>query len=382
MKAGRNVCIVLTVLFAFTCQAGWTADEKPLRTSQTLQARQAPDETERALLHLEAKVGQTLIDDRALIKDLHARLDRIAATVIDLHKLLVAMPAGGPCKPVTAVCPAVAAPTGATGGGLLEDLGDLPSLPVAAGAGVLVLLGLLWQRRRKTAAQVGDEGAALIRSPVAPAANVAPAKATTAVAITKPDAQAPGSPAPTVTESAMPVATAASSPLTGTSPAIPFDAAAGQRPAGENGGEADLSLELADVMLSMGLTDGAAQTLADHIRTHPRQALYHWLKLLDIYKHSGMKAEFESAARELQQHFNMTPPDWNAPPSDSALRAPGLESYAHISSRVQELWPRPSCAEYLSRLLEDNRGGTRSGFPQPIIEEILLLIAILRDLGG
>jgi hypothetical protein len=42
------------------------------------------------------------------------------------------------------------------------------------------------------------------------------------------------------------------------------------------------------------------------------------------------------------------------------------------------LWPRRSCAQYLSRLIEDNRGGTRSGFPQPVVEEILFLLDLLR----
>ena len=75
----------------------------------------------------------------------------------------------------------------------------------------------------------------------------------------------------------------------------------------------------------------------------------------------------------------MAPPDWD--PAGTDTKSPDLESYAHIISRVQELWPRRSCAEYLNRLLEDNRGGTRSGFPQPVVEEILLLVALLKDLG-
>jgi hypothetical protein len=142
--------------------------------------------------------------------------------------------------------------------------------------------------------------------------------------------------------------------------------------------DADLAIELADVMLSMGLASGAAQTLEEHIRQHPREALVHWLKLLEVYRHSGQQADYETAAKELQQHFNIAAPDWEMI-ADPAIKAPSLEYYLHISHRVQELWPRKSCTEYLTRLLEDNRGGTRAGFPQPVIEEILLLLAILRS---
>jgi hypothetical protein len=138
-------------------------------------------------------------------------------------------------------------------------------------------------------------------------------------------------------------------------------------------------LELAELMLSMRLTGSAAQTLENHIRAHPRQALIHWLKLLEVYRRSGQQKDFEASALQLQQHFNIAPPDWqpDAEPVP-ALRLPSLENYVHISSRIQELWPRRSCAEYLGRLLEDNRGGTRTGFPQNVAEEILFLLTLLR----
>lgn len=150
-----------------------------------------------------------------------------------------------------------------------------------------------------------------------------------------------------------------------------------QEPVDDSVSNADLAIELADVMLSMGLASGAAQTLEEHIRQHPRQALVHWLKLLDVYRRSGQQTDYEAAAKELQQHFNIAAPDWQAV-MDPAIRAPSLEHYLHISHRIQELWPRKSCTEYLTRLLEDNRGGTRTGFPQQVIEEILVLLAILR----
>lgn len=138
----------------------------------------------------------------------------------------------------------------------------------------------------------------------------------------------------------------------------------------------DPTLELAEIMLSMGLAQGAAQTLVEYSEAHPRQALYHWLKLLDIYRHGGHREDFQDTAEKLRQHFNIQAEDWARA---SAGDAPTLESFPRVSQRVQQLWSQPQeCAAYLRHLLEDNREGSRAGFPRPVAEEILLLIEILK----
>jgi hypothetical protein len=148
-------------------------------------------------------------------------------------------------------------------------------------------------------------------------------------------------------------------------PAMP--ASAPQKPAIEPG--TDQSLELAEIMVSMGLAQGAADALSERIRSDPRRALYHWLKLLDVYRRSDMKEEFERTAQELRQSFNVQPEDWTVQGSGSI----SLEDYPHLAAQLQQLWPTPACAGFLQGLLEDNRGGTRHGFPQSVAEEILLL---------
>lgn len=139
--------------------------------------------------------------------------------------------------------------------------------------------------------------------------------------------------------------------------------------------QADQALELAEIMLSMGLGHGAAQTLAEQIRNEPKQALRYWLRLLAIYRKNGQQEEFARSAEELRQHFNVKPEDWHEQPD--ALRS--LEDYPHIATRLTELWGRPACLVYLHNLLADNRGGSRSGFPQSVAEELLLLATMLRD---
>lgn len=137
------------------------------------------------------------------------------------------------------------------------------------------------------------------------------------------------------------------------------------------------TLQLAEIMLSMGLEQGAAQALIEYIETHPRHAVYHWLKLLGIYRSRGLKKEFAETAEKLRTHFNIQAEEWGAPAEN---KAPGLENFSRVSEHVQKIWSQPKeCIGYLQHLLEDNREGARAGFPQSVAEEILFLIEILRQ---
>ena len=149
------------------------------------------------------------------------------------------------------------------------------------------------------------------------------------------------------------------------------------QPSGKPNPQGDQAIELAEIMLSMGLGRGAAQTLAEQIRHEPKQALRQWLKLLEIYRQNGQQDEFERSAEELRQHFNVEPEDWQTRPE--AYRS--IADYPHIAARLSELWGKPSCLNYLGNLLDDNRGGARAGFPQTVAEELLLLTAMLSAEG-
>jgi hypothetical protein len=135
---------------------------------------------------------------------------------------------------------------------------------------------------------------------------------------------------------------------------------------------ADQSLELAEIMVSMGLAQGAADALNERIRNNPRRALFQWLKLLEVYRRAQMQDDFERAAKELRQAFNVQPAGWVAGPGSISI-----EDFPHLADRLLQLWPTPECTAFLNGLLEDNRGGTRNGLPQSVAEEILLLEQIL-----
>jgi hypothetical protein len=122
---------------------------------------------------------------------------------------------------------------------------------------------------------------------------------------------------------------------------------------------------------SIGSPQGGAFAAA-----HPREALEPWLKLLDLYRQTGARGEFETMARRLNSNFNVRVPGW-----DQSLAGPGqdgdtIEAYPHVIKTLERLWHREACRNYLGALLVDTRGGTRVGFSKAAMDEILLLVAI------
>ncbi len=153
--------------------------------------------------------------------------------------------------------------------------------------------------------------------------------------------------------------------------------------------EMDHALDLAEVMLSYGRTTGAMQTLKDYLHGHPTVSVRPWLKMLGLYRQTGMREDFEQAAETVHRYFNVKVPGWDEGVSEVPLRSffgedegieiLGLEQLPHILAKIQATWPGISCGEYLRHLLVDNRDGGRMGFPVSVVAEILLLEDILDD---
>jgi hypothetical protein len=145
----------------------------------------------------------------------------------------------------------------------------------------------------------------------------------------------------------------------------------------------DPVMELAEIMLSFGRLQGAAQTLQEYIEANPKEALQPWFKLLDVYRVGDMRAEFDVLAQKLNRNFNVELQHWDteAPAArvapDQEAKALSLEEIPHICEQVVARWGKLECIDYLHQLLRDNRGGQRSGFTLPVVQEILLLIDIL-----
>ncbi|GHU13800.1 hypothetical protein AGMMS50225_24450 [Betaproteobacteria bacterium] len=145
--------------------------------------------------------------------------------------------------------------------------------------------------------------------------------------------------------------------------------------------EHDSAIELAEIMLSFGRINSAAKTLANFIDRHPRAAITPWLKLLEVYRASGQRAEFDTTADKLNHTFNIDKVNWD---NFDEATDPGrsLEQQPHIMERLETLWGRRECQAYLNQLLLDTRDDTRHGFPLMAIDDILLLDGVLEQQLG
>ncbi|MDR2032587.1 MAG: hypothetical protein LBP86_10140 [Azoarcus sp.] len=141
------------------------------------------------------------------------------------------------------------------------------------------------------------------------------------------------------------------------------------------------TIELAEIMLSFGRVNSAVEALTNFIGSHPREAVAPWLKLLEVYRESGQRTEFDKIAHKLNETFNIWTVTWESF-DDARNPRHGIEETHHVAKRLQEIWGSRECQAYLQYLLRDNREKTRQGFALTAIDDILCLSAILEyDLG-
>lgn len=153
--------------------------------------------------------------------------------------------------------------------------------------------------------------------------------------------------------------------------------------------ESNPVMELAEIMLSFGRVKGAAQALQEYIDANPQEAVKPWMRLLDVYRMGGMRAEFEKVAGDLNKHFNIQVPPWEEGAAGSAagvdvvidsgkpsgeVVVAGVEGMPHLIGEIVGRWESGGVVDYMDRLLRDNRGGTRTGFPLPVVADLLFLI--------
>jgi exonuclease VII large subunit len=145
---------------------------------------------------------------------------------------------------------------------------------------------------------------------------------------------------------------------------------------GENVRSRDSTIELAEIMLSFGRINSAAEALANFIENNPKEAFVPWLKLLEVYRANGQRTEFDKIAKKLNKTFNVWTVDWDNF-NDARASAHRLETMPHIVERLRGLWGTRECQAYLQYLLRDTRDETRRGFSLATIDDILCLNDIL-----
>ncbi len=135
-------------------------------------------------------------------------------------------------------------------------------------------------------------------------------------------------------------------------------------------------LEETRLLMSVNRYDDAIVHLKESIKASPKASIQPWLYLLDVFRKLNMKDDFEIYANSLHMTFNVMTPLWEA--RDVAMVIPeSLEEFPHIMGKLKNLWPEEPARTYLRDLINDNRGGERGGFGRAVVDEILMLIALL-----
>ena len=144
----------------------------------------------------------------------------------------------------------------------------------------------------------------------------------------------------------------------------------------ENETRVDATLEEAKLLMSINRTSDAIAHLKMTIESSPRASINHWLYLLDVFRKLNLKEDFENYAKELHTTFNVLPPIWHD--TEVPLVVPkSLQEFPHIMEKLCKTWPEDTAYAYLRGLIVDNRGGERTGFGKDVVQEIVMLIALL-----
>lgn len=138
----------------------------------------------------------------------------------------------------------------------------------------------------------------------------------------------------------------------------------------------DATLQEAKMLMSINRSSDAIAHLKMTVETQPKASINHWLYLLEIFRKLNLKEEFEQYATNMHQTFNVMTPVWYD--TAVAIYVPeSLEEFPHIMEKLYSVWPGELATVYLRNLINDNRGGERTGFGKTVLSEILLLIELL-----
>lgn len=141
--------------------------------------------------------------------------------------------------------------------------------------------------------------------------------------------------------------------------------------------EIDSVVEEAKVFVALGRGERAIEMLEEYIATHPRASANPWLYLMDIYRGANRKDDFTVLARRFHQTLNVIAPPWEISEQTMMVLPVSLTEFPHILGRLTDTWGTLDAQDFLNHLLQDNRGGERQGFSMEVLQEILLLLAIL-----
>lgn len=133
----------------------------------------------------------------------------------------------------------------------------------------------------------------------------------------------------------------------------------------------------AEFFVVLGQDDAAIDLLEGHVHHTTGASPLPFLKLLEIYRRVGKRADYERVQSEFNDRFNAYAPSWDA----DLQQGHSLADYPGVIDRLQALWASPTKAmEVLERSLT-RPDSSEDTFELPAYRELLFLYAVARDLA-
>lgn len=127
----------------------------------------------------------------------------------------------------------------------------------------------------------------------------------------------------------------------------------------------------------LGQDDAAIDLLEGHVQHTTGASPLPFLKLLEIYRRVGKRAEYERVQAEFNQRFNAYAPAWET----DLQHGHTLEDYPGVIERLQGLWAEPLRAMAVLEKSITRPESSDDTFELPAYRELLFLYAIARDLS-
>lgn len=133
----------------------------------------------------------------------------------------------------------------------------------------------------------------------------------------------------------------------------------------------------AEFFIVLGQDDAAIELLEAHLGGHTQEIPWPFLKLLEIYRRLGRRADYERVQERFNAHFNGRAPTW----ASDMEQGRSLVDYPGVVERLQALWGEPARAMDVLEMSLVHLGPEADAFDLPAYRELLFLYAVARDLS-
>lgn len=133
----------------------------------------------------------------------------------------------------------------------------------------------------------------------------------------------------------------------------------------------------AEFFIVLGQDEAAIELLEAHLGGHAQEIPWPYLKLLEIYRRLGRRADYERVQGRFNAHFNGHAPTWES----DLEHGRSLVDYPGVVERLQALWAEPARAMDVLEMSLVHLGPEADAFDLPAYRELLFLYAVARDLA-